>query len=187
MMRGLSNTRREIRSPADMRGLKIRVMAGPIYTDMFRAMGVTTSTIPFAELYSALQQGVVDGEDNNLYVMNIVKLMEVEKHHTVLNHTVQCNVFMVNEGVWKRLSPAHQGLVREAINRHVAGSLDTLKKDVADAEKAAAAKNVKVVRLNSAELQVFRDAVKPVHTKYRSVVGNDFYDYLMKQVDQQRR
>lgn len=187
MMRGLSNTKRDVRSPGDLKGLKIRVMAGPIYTDIFTSMGATTSTIPFTELYSALQQGVVDGEDNNLYVMNIMKFMEVQKYHTVLNHTVQCNAFMVNDKVWNNLSSDQQRIFKESINNHINVYLDMLRKNNEDAEEAAKENGVSIVKLSKDELQAFRNAVKPVYAKYKEVIGADFYNYIMDKIEAHRK
>jgi len=187
LMRGLSNTKRNIRTPADMKGLKIRVMAGPLYTDMFNAMGATTSTLPFSELYSALQQGVVDGEDNHIYVMNIMKFMEVEKYHTVLNHTVQCNAFLVNEKVWNKLSADQRQIFKNALNNLVKVYLDMVKSDTEKAIQAAEKNRVNVINLSSAEGQAFKNAVQPVYAKYRKAIGDEFYNYVMSQVESHKK
>ena len=186
--RGLSNVKHEVRTPADMAGLKIRVMNGSIYTDTFAALGATTSTMPFGEVYTALQQGVIDGEDNGLDFMTKQKFSEVEKYHTNLGHAIQTNPFIVNSGVWDKLSADQQQAIKDAIKTQqdaYAVTLATeLEKAVTNAEDA---KVNLVMELTDEEYGAFRDACSGVYEKYQSIIGDEFYNYVLGLVDAARK
>lgn len=92
-----SNNKKEIRTPADFRGMKLRVMQTPLFMRYVQALGAAPTPISFPELYSALQQGVVDGQENPVSVILDQKFHEVQKHLTVDDHVAGVNTILVNE------------------------------------------------------------------------------------------
>jgi TRAP-type C4-dicarboxylate transport system substrate-binding protein len=119
--------------------------------------------------------------------MNIMKFMEVEKYHTMLNHTVQCNAFLVNEKIWNKLSGDQRLIFKNSLNALVKVYLDMVKTDTEKAQKAAEKLGVHIIQLSHAELQAFKNVVQPVYAKYRSLIGEEFYNYVMTQVEAHKK
>ncbi|MCK9217503.1 MAG: TRAP transporter substrate-binding protein [Firmicutes bacterium] len=188
-MRGLSNVKREVRTPADLKGLNIRVMNGPLYTDMFKALGAMTTTLSFGEVYSALQQGVIDGEDNGINMLDMMKFMEVEKFHTVLGHTIQTNPLLINKQLWDSLSEEHRNVIQEVVTEEAkAYPTKVLEPQIAASKKVVEENGVKVImELTQDEYQAFKDAVEPVYDKYKPQIGDDFYQYVMDKISDYRK
>lgn len=101
--RNFTNDRREIRTPADMRGLKFRVQETPLYINMLRAMGATPTPIAWPEVYTALQTGVVDGEENPVPVILAANFSEVQKYLTLDGHVYGVDWFIINEDFFQSL------------------------------------------------------------------------------------
>ena len=180
--RGFLNKKRVVRSPKDMKGLRMRVMQGSIYTDMFRAMGAKTRTMPFPEVYTALQQGLIDGEDNSLCMAVAMKFVEIEKFWTPLNQTMIV-VFSLGSGkMWNSLTAEQKKIFNDAkVATEKQSNINMAEDDAAAIPLAKEKYKVKISDpLTPAELAVYREAVKPVLEKYRKVVGPDVFDHFVK-------
>jgi tripartite ATP-independent transporter DctP family solute receptor len=103
--RSFTNSKRIVRTPADMKGLKIRTMETSIHMEMVKALGASPTPIAWAELYSALQTGVVDGQENAPYVVLLGKLQEVQKFYTLDNHLLNLALIIINDKFYKSLPP----------------------------------------------------------------------------------
>ena len=112
--RHTTNSRRAITRPEDLRGLKVRTPPDPMTIDIFQALGAATQQINFGELYVALQQGVVDGQENPLANIHSSKLFEVNRFISLTGHKWECNPFLVSRIAWGRISEADRRLVRDA-------------------------------------------------------------------------
>jgi tripartite ATP-independent transporter DctP family solute receptor len=111
--RNFTFTEREVRKPEDMAGLKIRVPESPIWVEMVRAFGAAPTPIPFGEVYTALQQKTVDGQENPIPTIYSRKFYEVQGVLTLSRHMLQNNTMMINKGSLERLSPEHQKVLME--------------------------------------------------------------------------
>lgn len=105
---------RAIRTPADMRGLKIRVQTSDLWIDLIRALGANPVPIPFGELYTALQTGVVDGAENNWPSFESQRFYEQARHYSTTEHSNVPEIVVVNKQRWDRLSAADREIVRAA-------------------------------------------------------------------------
>jgi len=127
--RDMTNSKRPIHKPADLKGLKIRVMESPVYLDTFKQLGVQPVPMPFPEVYNALQQGVIDGQDNPLLTSVLMKFTEVNKNVTITHHILTECVIVANPDFWKTLSKKEKKIMRDAAkvcietNRKVNASL----------------------------------------------------------------
>jgi tripartite ATP-independent transporter DctP family solute receptor len=101
--RQITSRNREIHSPADLKGFKIRLPVAPMPISMFKHMGASPTAINFSEVYSALQTGLVDGQENPLVIIDAAKLYEVEKYCSLTNHQWACYHVAFNMDAWKRL------------------------------------------------------------------------------------
>lgn len=185
--RGFSNTKRAVHTPADMEGLSIRIMAGSVYVDTFAALGVATSTMAFGEVYTALQQGVIDGEDNGMGMYVDMKFVEVEKNHTVLNHMMQCNPMLISTSIWNKLSAEQQQIIQDAEANWAAAYPEYYKSYLAEKTAGAEAENSEIVYLTEDERQAFADATKDVYDKYADMVDDGLYDLVTGEVENYRK
>ncbi len=184
--RGFNNTKRAIHVADDCAGLKIRIMSGSIYVDIFEALGCTTSTMAFGECYSALQQGVIDGEDNDADMMVTMKFMEVEKYHTELNCTVQSNPLLVSNEYWDMLSPEQQEIFRDAVSEWCASYIEFFKTTQAERLATLEENGVDIVYPTAEEKQTFKDATAAVYEKYSANISPDFMDLVLAKLDAYR-
>ena len=112
--RNFYTIKRPVRSPDDLRGQKIRVMKSKTSMDMVQALGASPTPIAFGELYTALQQGMVDGAENNLPSFTSMRHYEVCKHFSLDEHTLIPDILLVSENVWTSLSPQEQAWLQQA-------------------------------------------------------------------------
>ncbi|MFM2057288.1 MAG: hypothetical protein RLY71_1673 [Pseudomonadota bacterium] len=113
-IRQMTNSKRPITKVEDMKGLKMRTPPDATLVDIMQALGAEAQQIKFAELYVALQQGVVDGQENPLVNIHASKLYEVQKHLALTNHQFQMTPFLMSKRTWDRLSDADRKVVHEA-------------------------------------------------------------------------
>lgn len=191
--RDLTNSKHQIRTPADLKGLKIRTMESPILIDTFKALGAEPVPMPFPEVYSALEQGVIDGQDNPLFVSILVKFPEVNHFITKSQHTLTETVMIANIDFWERLTPADKDLFRTAaseatiINRatNLQGELK-LPRIGKSIPAYLREKKIECIKLTPAEKQQFKQAVAPVYKKYRAKIGADVFDAMLARVKEQQ-
>ncbi len=181
--RDLSNSKRPIKRPEDLKGLKIRVVESPVMIDTFRALGANPTPLPFPEIYNALQQRVIDGQDNPIPTSTMMKFLEVNKFATVSNHILtECPV-VVNKKFWSSLTPEQQKIFREAAEVQIKVNREGNAKNRVDAMEKAKALNVDVYTLTAADREAFKKAVQPVLDKYRGIYGAEWFDFFMKKID----
>ena len=176
--RELSNSKRAVRSPADLRGLKIRVVGSPLFLDTFTALGANPTQMSWADAQPAFASGAVDGQENPLSIFTAAKLHNVsQKHVTMWGYVADPLIFVVNKDIWASWTPADQAIVRQA-------ALDAGKQEIALARKGLmeadqpllkeiAALGVTITQLTPAEREVFVKATRPVYDKWKNTVGAD--------------
>jgi tripartite ATP-independent transporter DctP family solute receptor len=182
--RDITNSKKTIKKPDDLKGLKIRLMEAPIYLDTFRAYGANPVPLPFPEIYNALQQKVIDGQDNPLYTSVLMKFTEVNKYATVSQHSLTECFTIVYKGFWQTLTPEQQKIFREAAEVQIKENRDANAKDFAGAIEKAKAQSVQIVYLTPQEKEAFKKASKPVYDKYKDAIGAEYYDFYMKKIAQ---
>ncbi|MFK5953128.1 MAG: TRAP transporter substrate-binding protein DctP [Desulfobacterium sp.] len=170
--RDLTNIKHEIRTPDDVKGLKIRVQESPIFLETWRTLGASPIPMPFPEIYNALQTGVIDAQENPILTSVLMKFTEVCPYATVLQYCLTENIKFVNIDVWNRLTPEQQEIFYQgaemAIKANREGTLtmkDKLTKEIESSGK------IKVTRLTPEERDAFRRAVQPVYDKYEKQLG----------------
>jgi tripartite ATP-independent transporter DctP family solute receptor len=113
-IRHMTNSKRAITKVEDMKGLKMRTPPDAVLVDIMQSLGAEAQQVKFAELYVALQQGVVDGQENPLVNIHASKLYEVQKHLALTSHMFQMTPFLMSKRSWDRLSEADRKAVTEA-------------------------------------------------------------------------
>lgn len=113
-IRHMTNNARPIVKPEDMKGLKFRVMEQPVYIEMMKALGASPTPMAMSELYTALQKGVIDGQENPLAHIATKRFYEVQKFISLTGHTYAPELVMISAIAWKKLTPEQQALLRKA-------------------------------------------------------------------------
>lgn len=175
-MRQLSNNSRPITSIADLRGLKVRVIESPPLKDWFESMGAVPAVIPFPELYPALQQGVVEGQDNGMNTAVLIKLHEVQTYFTDTDHVYSSIPIAINEAKWQELPVELQEALLEAARRQAKAERDALIDAEADAIGIIEEAGGQVDLLTDAQRAEFIESARPIWQKYAETVGEDFLD-----------
>nr|WP_314628525.1 DctP family TRAP transporter solute-binding subunit [uncultured Noviherbaspirillum sp.] len=174
--REISNSKREIRTPADMKGMKFRVVGSPLFNDTFTALGANPTQMSWADAQPALASGAVDGQENPISVFTGAKIAAVgQKYLTVWGYVADPLIFVVNRKVWDSWNKADQDAVREAALQ--AGKEETvmarkgLTATDSSAFKEVEASGVKVTRLSATEIAPFKDMTRPVYDKWAKTIG----------------
>ncbi|MDR3077594.1 MAG: DctP family TRAP transporter solute-binding subunit [Planctomycetota bacterium] len=119
-VRHMTNNRGPIRKPADMRGLKIRVMEQPVYIEMMKALDASPTPMAFGELYTALQKGVIDGQENPLAHIWTSRFFEVQKYISLSAHTYSGEPVLISLSSWGKLSPDQRTTLQASVDEAVA-------------------------------------------------------------------
>ncbi len=176
--RELSNSKRPVRTPADLKGMKIRVVGSPLFLDTFTALGANPTQMSWADAQPAFASGAVDGQENPLSIFTAAKLHNVaQKNITLWGYVADPLIFVVNKEVWASWTPADQAIVRQA-------ALDAGKQEIEIARKGLiepgqpllkdiAALGVTVTQLTPAEREAFVKATRPVYEKWKKTIGAD--------------
>lgn len=115
--RHISNSRNEIEVPEDMQGLKVRVQPSPVWEVHMNTLGASPTPVDFNELYSALDQGLVDGQENPLPTIDSMKFYEVQKHVALTAHAYSPAITVINQDVWNdKLSADQREVIQEAVD-----------------------------------------------------------------------
>jgi len=177
-IRHITNSKKAIKAPADLKGLKIRTPPDTMTVDIMQTLGADTQQIKFAELYVALQQGVVDGQENPLANIASAKLYEVQKYLTLTGHKYETNPFVMSKRSWDRLTPADQKIFTEAALE----ATQTQRKLSKEAdEKLVADLKAKGVQIETVDRKAFVDATKPVYTKWSTGPIGEFVQRVTAQ------
>lgn len=160
--RHLTNNKKEINTPEDVKGLKIRVQPAPVWENHMKALGANPTPVDFNELYSSLDQGVVDGQENPLPTIDSMKFYEVQKYVSLTAHTYTPAVVLMNSNVWEDLSEEQQKALEEAVKE----TTDYQREFLADKEDEIV-KRLKEngVTITEPDRDAFREATKDVKNK----------------------
>lgn len=163
--RSFYNTKKDITSIADLKGMKFRVIQSDVFVDMVNALGANATPMAYGEVYSALQTGVIDGAENNWPSFESAKHFEVAKHYTLDQHQIVPEVLVMSKASWDKLTPEDQAIVRQAAKdsvvkmRELWDAQEKKSRDIV--EKAG-------VKVSGIDKQPLIDAMKPVYDKYLS-------------------
>ena len=185
--RNLTNSKRPIARADDIAGLKVRVIQSPIYIDLFNALGANATPMPFPELYSALDQKAVDGQENPNTTILASKFAEVQKHITQTRHIYNPQALIVSRKTWDGLSAEERRIVEEA-----AVEATRFQRTVSrgEADKALAAlktAGMTVTELPPEELAKLRAKTQPVFDKFAASVGAETVNELKAEIAKVRK
>ena len=175
--REVTNGKRPVRKPEDLKDLKIRGVGSPIFIDTFRALGANPVNMNWGEAQQAFQQGTVDGQENPVVsVITPFKLWTSQKHVTLWHYAIDPVIVAISKLTWDSLTPADRDIVRKTAIEMAAWEKAGARKGLDGSTEAVEnlAKNgMEVVTLTPAELAAFREKTRPVYDKWVNEVGAD--------------
>ena len=185
--RELTNSKRAIKTPEDLKGLKIRVVGSPLFNDTFTALGANPTQMSWADAQPALSTGAVDGQENPLTIFTVAKLHTVgQKHVTLWHYVADPLIFAVSKDAWATLSADDQKIVREAAVQAAKYNLELARKGVTPEDQSVLKEigglGVDIVSLSPEQLAVFRTATKPVYDKWKARIGAGLVDSAEKAI-----
>ncbi|HEX9910995.1 MAG TPA: DctP family TRAP transporter solute-binding subunit [Desulfatiglandales bacterium] len=175
--RELSNSKKAIRKPDDLKGLKIRVVGSPLFLDTFSALGANPTQMSWADAVPALSSGAVDGQENPLTIFTVAKLHAAanQKNLTIWGYVADPLIFVVNKEVWKSWKPEDQKFVSEAAVQAAKENIGAARKGLIPPDdttiKEVQGLGVNVIRLTDAEKAAFQKATKEVYDKWAKQIG----------------
>ncbi len=172
-----------IHTPADVKGLKMRINSSKVNDAIIRALGAVPQTMAFSEVYQALQSGVVDGTDGNISNLWTQKQFEVQKHMTLSNHTYSGYVVVVNKKFWEGLPADVRAVLDAAMKDATAYNDQVAKKDTTQALEGIRASGKTVVHEPTpAERSAWMSTLLPVQQELAARVGKDLVAAIRKEV-----
>ena len=179
--RNFTSSVRPIKSPADLKGLKIRVMESPIYINLVKSLGAAATPMPGSEMYTAMQQKVVDGQENPVAVIVQYKMYEVQKYVCLDGDTYGCDFWVMNEKFFQSLPKETQAIVKQGavvagtVNRGIQTLLSIL------GVNTLKEKGMEIYTPNAKELAMFREAAQKPLTEYvEKQIGKEWVDKILK-------
>ncbi|MDB5881470.1 MAG: dicarboxylate transporter, DctP subunit [Ramlibacter sp.] len=181
--RSITNNKRPINRPEDVRGLKIRLPPAANVEDTMQALGADVIKISANELYLALSQGVVDGQENPVNAIYYGKLYEVQKHLALTRHAYYNTLLVISKQSWAKLSPAQQTILREESKATGEGMRTTIMGEEAELVAKLSAAGMAVTRPDP---QPFRALMEPAYQQIRLHAGEDNVRKFLSMVDAER-
>jgi tripartite ATP-independent transporter DctP family solute receptor len=164
--RNVTTSKRAIKKLSDIEGLKLRVIPNPINVDWVKALGANPTPLPFPEVYAALEQGAIDGQENPLTVINANKFYEVQKYVALTNHQYNPQSVLMSKKFWDGLSAAEKKVVSDAANEATAYQRKQARDQVSVALENLKKNGMQVSELPASEMAILRDKMKPVIAKH---------------------
>ncbi len=175
--RQVTNSRRPIEKPEDLKGMKIRTMENPIHVAFFKELGVDPTPMAFGEVFSALEQKVVDGQENPVAAVLSAKFYEVQKYLAMTGHVYTAVPLMVRSDLFNSFSPEQRAVIVNA-----AKEASTYERQLlADQEKTGLEElRKKGMTITYPDRAKLRDATVPVYKKYEGTIGKDLIQRILE-------
>ncbi len=183
-IRSFTNNKRVITSPADLEGMKIRVMPGPIWSKLVSSLGASPSPVPWPELPGALQQGVVDGQENGVTNILAASLYQHQKYISLDGHVYSWHAYLMNDRFYNSLTPEEQKVIRKGVDiAKVIHRGMTAAQDM-NAPTMLSAVGMTVTTLTPDQVAEFRKLAQPaVRAWVEEQIGKEWVDKLFTAID----
>lgn len=172
--RSFYNSVRPVNGPEDLKGLKIRTQQSQMVIDLVESLGASATPMPFGEVYSGIQTGVIDGAENNFPSYYTTSHYEVANYYTLNAHSTVPEVLMGSSSTWNKLSEEDKQIFREAAKESVQVQREAWKELVDKSRKTIEENGNEIIEVN--DFTEWREAVQPYYEKY----GTEFTDWIEK-------
>ena len=174
--RHMTNSKRSVNSPDDLKGLKMRTMENPVHIAAYKAFGIITTPMAFPEVFTALQQGTVDGQENPLPVIISAKFDQVQKHLSLTGHVYSPCIFLMNKGAFDKLSAADKQAFLDAAKEGTKANRARVDEDDAKGVADLRAKGMTVI--DDLDKSKFVAALAPVNAQFEKEFGKANLDRI---------
>ncbi len=185
--RNLTNSKRPVNKVEDLSGIKLRVMQNPVFLDTFKQTGANAIPMNFGEVFSALEVGAIDGQENPFVTIETSKFNEVQKYLTVSKHAYTPFLVLVSKRIWDTYSPEEQKILSDCA---IQARDEQRKANRSLNEKSFASLKTKGMIINElaeAEVQRMRDLLKPVYEKHMTTIGQETMNRMFAELTKLRR
>jgi len=184
--RNLTNSKRPVKTLEDLQGMTIRVIQVPTYEASINALGAKAVPMPFTELYSALEQKKVDGQENPLSVITANRFENVQKHLTLTRHVYNPQSFLMSKKAWDKLNKEEQDIITAAAAESAVYERK-VSRDAQERSLTIIRKTMEVVELPAPEIARIREKLKPVTEKFSASIGPDFVRFVFAELEKLRK
>ena len=174
--RHMTNSKRDVKAPADLKGLKMRTMENPVHIAAYKGLGIITTPMAFPEVFTALQQGTVDGQENPLPVIMSAKFSQVQKHLSLTGHVYSPCIFVMNKGSFDKLSAADKTAFLDAAKVAAKANRDRVDQDDANGVKELRAQGMTVIE--DVDKAKFVAQLAPVNAEFEKQFGKANLDKI---------
>jgi tripartite ATP-independent transporter DctP family solute receptor len=174
--RHMTNSKRDVKGPEDLKGLKMRTMENPVHIAAYKGLGIITTPMAFPEVFTALQQGTVDGQENPLSVIMAAKFSQVQKHLSLTGHVYSPCIFLMNKAAFDKLSAADKTAFLEAAKVAAKVNRDRVDQDDANGVKELRAQGMTVIE--NVDKSKFVSTLAPVNAEFEKQFGKANIDKI---------
>ena len=174
--RHMTNSKRDVKEPGDLKGLKMRTMENPVHIAAYKGLGIITTPMAFPEVFTALQQGTVDGQENPLPVIMSAKFSQVQKHLSLTGHVYSPCIFVMNKGSFDKLSAADKTAFLDAAKVAAKANRDRVDQDDANGVKELRAQGMTVIE--DVDKAKFVAQLAPVNAEFEKQFGKANLDKI---------
>lgn len=179
--RQITNSVRPIKTPADVRGLKIRTPGARVWLDTWKTLGAAPTAMSFSEVFTALQTGAVEAQENPYSLIWANKFYEVQKYLTQCNYMYAPIIFMMNKDKWDSLSPEDQKIFRRDAKKAMEYERGIVKKQDKTLPEKLKAQGMQITVLDQNQLNAFKEALQPVYKDMQPIMGKDIIDLFVSE------
>ncbi len=175
-VRHMTNSKRPVNAPDDLKGLKMRTMENPVHVAAYKGFGIITTPMAFPEVFTALQQGVVDGQENPLSVIMAAKFEQVQKYMTLTGHVYSPAIYLMNKAAFDKLSAADKQAFLDAAK--IASAAQRARVDQDDAQGVAYLRSKGMTVNENVDKAAFVAKLAPVFAQFEKDFGKDKIDAI---------
>lgn len=181
--RDLTNSVKVVKTPKDLSGLKIRTMENKYHLEAWKLMGASPTPMSWSEVFTALQQGTIDGQENPIPNFYSTRIQEVNKYITITNHIYSPFLFLFSKQIFDSYDKETQDIIREAAQAYGIAEKELNRKETDTKKKALIDEGCTVTELTDAERQAFKDATAPVWNSVEKAVGAEIIKQLREAIE----
>ena len=168
-------TNKEINSLEDLKGLKIRIPSNNMYISLFKMLGADPTSMSFGEVFTSLQQGTIDGQENPYDTIRSGKLQEVQKYMTIWNYSYDAIALSASGKVWNSLSDEDKAIFTQAAQEACAKEVEESRKMDSEIIQQFKDEGMEITELTPDQIAAFQEKVAPIYDEYRDVIGDDTF------------
>ena len=174
--RQITNNKRVVANPEDLVGLKIRIPGIKMYNSLYKLLGADPISMNFSEVFTALQEEAIDGQENPIDVIDSSKIYQAQKYLAIWNYSYDAIILGMNKEKFDSLSVEHQNILKEAAVIATEYQVNTNREAEGDQITKFEAEGMTVTRLSSDQIETFKEKVQPIYTEYEPIIGKDLID-----------